>query len=195
METSLNIEVRGTGRDNSSWKRLAQTQQTVEMGLRWVLYMRLCAYVWVLCLCTHCDRAVTVGNCACVARAFMRAGSAVCGAGAAVESVCKHRHDNVDLFMLCTDELGPFKQVECAKTRELSWIRYKPLSLHCAAVVTCLAVLTRACFLTYSGVGKEEKHTREGYKTGQKRQAFKRLEEVGDNLNLHMQVVQRAKEE
>jgi hypothetical protein len=34
METSLNIEVRGTGRDNSSWKRLAQTQQTVEMGLR-----------------------------------------------------------------------------------------------------------------------------------------------------------------
>jgi hypothetical protein len=46
-----------------------------------------------------------------------------------------------------------------------------------------------------SGVGKEEKHTREGYKTGQKRQAFKRLEEVGDNLNVHMQVVQRAKEE
>jgi hypothetical protein len=34
METSLNIEVRGTGRENSSWKRLAQTQQTVEMGLR-----------------------------------------------------------------------------------------------------------------------------------------------------------------
>jgi hypothetical protein len=50
-------------------------------------------------------------------------------------------------------------------------------------------------FSLCSGVGKEEKHTREGYKTGQKRQAFKRLEEVGDNLNLHMQVVQRAKEE
>jgi hypothetical protein len=56
--------------------------------------------------------------------------------------------------------------------------------------------LTRVLLSPFcSGVGKEEKHTREGYKTGQKRQAFKRLEEVGDNLNLHMQVVQRAKEE
>jgi hypothetical protein len=55
--------------------------------------------------------------------------------------------------------------------------------------------VTRVYYHLCSGVGKEEKHTREGYKTGQKRQAFKRLEEVGDNLNLHMQVVQRAKEE
>jgi hypothetical protein len=53
----------------------------------------------------------------------------------------------------------------------------------------------KCLFPLCSGVGKEEKHTREGYKTGQKRQAFKRLEEVGDNLNVHMQVVQRAKEE
>jgi hypothetical protein len=49
METSLNIEVRGTGRDNSSWKRLAQTQQTVEMGLRCVLYWRQYP------MCEFCD--------------------------------------------------------------------------------------------------------------------------------------------
>jgi hypothetical protein len=36
METSINIEVRGTGRDNSAWKRIAQAQQSVEMGLRCV---------------------------------------------------------------------------------------------------------------------------------------------------------------
>jgi len=34
METSLNIEVRGTGRDNAPWKRISQAHQNVEMSLR-----------------------------------------------------------------------------------------------------------------------------------------------------------------
>ena len=46
-----------------------------------------------------------------------------------------------------------------------------------------------------SSLGKEEKHTRQGYKTKQKRQAFAKMEEIASNLNIHMLVVQRAKEE
>lgn len=47
METSLNIEMKGTGRDNSAWKRISQAQQSVEMSLRYegdyILYL---AYLW-----------------------------------------------------------------------------------------------------------------------------------------------------
>lgn len=38
METSLNIHV--NGRENALWKRLSQTQQTVEMNLRCVLVVQ-----------------------------------------------------------------------------------------------------------------------------------------------------------
>ena len=46
-----------------------------------------------------------------------------------------------------------------------------------------------------SSVGKDEKHTREGYKTGHKRKAFAQLEVIASDMNIHMQVVQKAKEE
>lgn len=49
--------------------------------------------------------------------------------------------------------------------------------------------------ISFSSVGKEEKHTREGYKTGHKRKAFAQLEVIANDMNIHMQVVQRAKEE
>ncbi len=44
-------------------------------------------------------------------------------------------------------------------------------------------------------MGKDEKHTREGYKTAHKRRAFAQLEVIASDMNIHMQVVQKAKEE
>ncbi len=44
-------------------------------------------------------------------------------------------------------------------------------------------------------MGKDEKHTRDGYKTDHKKKAFAKLEEIASAMNIHMQVVQRAKEE
>ena len=35
METSLNIEMKGTGRENAPWKRISQAHQNVEMSLRY----------------------------------------------------------------------------------------------------------------------------------------------------------------
>jgi transcription initiation factor TFIIIB Brf1 subunit/transcription initiation factor TFIIB len=46
----------------------------------------------------------------------------------------------------------------------------------------------------FSKIDKEEKHTRQGYKTKQKRKAFALLEEIGGNLNIHRVVVEHAKE-
>ena len=46
----------------------------------------------------------------------------------------------------------------------------------------------------YSKVGNDEKHTREGYKTKQKRDAFGKMEEIGTNLNVHQAVINYAKE-
>ncbi|KAJ1442013.1 hypothetical protein B484DRAFT_89803 [Ochromonadaceae sp. CCMP2298] len=45
-----------------------------------------------------------------------------------------------------------------------------------------------------SSLGREEKHTRQGYKEKQKRKAFASMEEIADNLNMHKLVVHRAKE-
>eukprot|EP01034_Spumella_vulgaris_P039135 gene39135-48336_t len=49
--------------------------------------------------------------------------------------------------------------------------------------------------MNLSKIGKEEKHTREGYKTKQKRQAFALMEEIAANINIHQLVVGKAKEE
>jgi hypothetical protein len=38
METSMNIERGGSGKDNSGWKRLSQAKRLVEMNLRYVRY-------------------------------------------------------------------------------------------------------------------------------------------------------------
>ena len=48
--------------------------------------------------------------------------------------------------------------------------------------------------MNISQFGKEEKKTRIGYKDRQKKDAFMRMNHVGDALNLHDAVVQRAKE-
>mmetsp|Transcript_51946 Transcript_51946/g.62460 ORF Transcript_51946/g.62460 Transcript_51946/m.62460 type:complete len:738 (+) Transcript_51946:59-2272(+) len=48
--------------------------------------------------------------------------------------------------------------------------------------------------MNISQFGKDEKKTREGYKDRQKKDAFVKMTHVGDALNLHEAVVQRAKE-
>jgi hypothetical protein len=46
METSMNIERGGSGKDNSGWKRLSQAKRLVEMNLRYVRYWCWCGVGW-----------------------------------------------------------------------------------------------------------------------------------------------------
>ena len=47
----------------------------------------------------------------------------------------------------------------------------------------------------YSKIGNDERRTREGYKADQKKQAFLDMEQLGDSLRIHPQVVKKAQEE
>jgi len=49
--------------------------------------------------------------------------------------------------------------------------------------------------MSLSSLGKDDRHTRQGYKEQQKLKAFARMEEIAVNLNIHQLAVQRAKEE
>ena len=46
-----------------------------------------------------------------------------------------------------------------------------------------------------SNIGSDDHRTRQGYKTGQIRQACSLMEEMAANLNVHQLVIDRAKEE
>lgn len=57
-----------------------------------------------------------------------------------------------------------------------------------------LAQAQQSVEMNLSTIGREDRHTREGYKAKMKKMAFRHLEEVGGNLNLHDAVINRAKE-
>lgn len=57
-----------------------------------------------------------------------------------------------------------------------------------------LAQTQHSIEMNLSTIGREDRHTRQGYKTKMKRQAFRLLEEIGGNVNLHQAVINRAKE-
>ena len=46
-----------------------------------------------------------------------------------------------------------------------------------------------------SNIGNDDRRTRQGYKTGQIRQACILMEELAANINVHQLVIDRAKEE
>jgi hypothetical protein len=50
-------------------------------------------------------------------------------------------------------------------------------------------------YICYSNIGNDDRRTRQGYKSGQIRQACALMEEMAANINVHQQVIDRAKEE
>ena len=49
--------------------------------------------------------------------------------------------------------------------------------------------------ICYSNIGNDDRRTRQGYKSGQIRQACALMEEMAANINVHQLVIDRAKEE
>lgn len=58
-----------------------------------------------------------------------------------------------------------------------------------------LSHAARTVEMDLSNIGCDDRRTREGYKSKQKRQAFELMEHLADNLNIHRSVVVRAEEE
>ena len=76
------------------------------------------------------------------------------------------------------------------------WSITHVLELHFIVLFLCYPFsLPLFTLFTYSTVGKDDKHTREGYKTSHKRKAFSQIEVIASDMNIHMQVAQKAEEE
>lgn len=97
---------------------------------------------------------------------------------------------NLNIFMSSGKDNSAWKRLAQAQ-------QTVEMNLRCEYFIVIILLLSLYFHFSYlSCIGKEdERHTRQGYKTKQKRQAFALMEEIAANINIHQLVVTRAKEE